>query len=480
MGWRPIGTYSVVVVKHSNTQKYFIVAGSILLITLVALMVGLLMRQEQLILGRAHAEADSIFNDIVVTRQWNFDYDGVYVLKRPGMRSNPYFKNPDIHTVDGKIYTLKNAALMTRELSEYAKKTGQYSFHITSLRLVNPGNAPDAWEKTALMALEWGIGEVAEKTQLEGKDVFRVMHPLKYEKSCVSCHAQQGYKMGDVVGGISVAIPFETTAKVIALNRRWMTLLGVSISLVLGFVLYFFVWRLMNRLSTLNEIKNKFMGAAAHDLRNPIAVMKSQIEVLYDDLMGPMPDNQKALLKKMEVVADGMLTLINNLLDVSAIESGKLELQKESVDLNAYLQQIVEFNNLLARRKSIAIAVDIEPGLPAIPLDRNHMAQVLDNLLSNAIKFSHPHTTITLRAKRNEDRVCISVADEGPGIPADEIPKIFTAFTKGGVQPTSGEKGAGLGLAIVKRLVEAHGGRIWVESTVGRGATFLFTLPLNH
>ena len=133
---------------------------------------------------------------------------------------------------------------------------------------------------------------------------------------------------------------------------------------------------------------------------------------------------------------------------------------------------------LLAKGKSINLKLNLESNLPEISLDRNRISQVINNLITNAIKFSYPETEIALSAVRRGGEVIISVADQGQGIPPDEIPKLFADFTKTSVRPTGGEKSTGLGLAIAKRMVEAHKGRIWVESQVGKGSTFSFTLPL--
>jgi signal transduction histidine kinase len=171
--------------------------------------------------------------------------------------------------------------------------------------------------------------------------------------------------------------------------------------------------------------------------------------------------------------------LINDLLDVSAIEAGQLELRYRVVDLAAYLQECHAANAVLAEAKSIELVLDLEPNLPLVTMDPDRINQVVNNLITNAVKFSYPNTVITLRAQAEDNTVAISVQDQGQGIPAKDLGKMFTEFGRASVRPTAGEKSTGLGLAIVKRMVEAHGGRIWVESQVGVGSTFTFTLPLK-
>lgn len=472
---------------RTNIQTYFLIGGSLLLLIFLSAFFGMSIRQEKLILDQLHSSARAMFDNIVLTRRWNANHGGVYVFKRPGVESNPYLENPDIRTADGKAYTLKNPALMTREISEYAEQIGRFAYHITSLKLMNPANAPEDWEREALLAFEQGTAEVARVATFVGKKVYQLMRPLKYEAGCAACHAKQGYEIGQVRGGISVTLPFDETAAMLKVNRFAMAGLAVAVSVVLGFVLYFFVWRLMNQLSVqnvrlieLNDMKNKFLGIAAHDLRNPIAAFKGYLGILLDGVLGNIPEEQNQVLEKMQTTSNNMLTLINDLLDVSAIESGKLELKKEKVDLESYLQDIHAANSLLAKPKSIRLTLDVQPGIPDIWLDRNRIGQVINNLITNAIKFSYPETEISIRAERRGQAVSISVEDQGQGIPPEEMPKLFAEFSKTSVRATGGEKSTGLGLAIVKRLVEAHGGQVWVKSEVGKGSVFGFALPLEN
>jgi two-component sensor histidine kinase len=237
--------------------------------------------------------------------------------------------------------------------------------------------------------------------------------------------------------------------------------------------------RLYQELIELNELKNRFLGMAAHDLRNPIAAVKGLSGIMLEGYLGDLADEQKEVLQKMDDACESMLALINDLLDVSAIESGKLTLDLEPVDLHEYLTEVYETNKILARSKSIEIKMELPEELPRVRMDKNRISQVINNLITNAIKFSHSKTTITLGARKENDTVAIAVTDQGQGIPEEEISKVFSEFGRVSVQPTAGEKSTGLGLAIVKRMVEAHDGGISVTSEVGKGSTFEFTLPLK-
>ena len=155
----------------------------------------------------------------------------------------------------------------------------------------------------------------------------------------------------------------------------------------------------------------------------------------------------------------------------------KSRIYQELLDLNE-LEEAVQAANLLAADKSISVELEVDGSLPRVLADPKRISQVLGNLLSNAVKYSHPDTRVTLRASERNGVVDVSVIDQGQGIPAEEMETLFTDFGRTSVRPTGEEFSTGLGLAIVKRIVEAHGGAVFVRSEVGRGSTISFTLPL--
>ncbi len=312
------------------------------------------------------------------------------------------------------------------------------------------------------------------------------MRPLTYYPACDKCHSHQNYKQGEIRGGISVSMPFKDTKILLSKNRTLMIGIAIGTSLLLAYVLYFFVWKLMNRLTSqnsmltkLNDSKNKFIGMAVHDLRSPITIFKGYTDFLMCEIIGKVSPQQKDVLNKMKISSETMLELINNILDINSIESGNVELKKEEVEITKYLNEIYEENSMLARSKSIKLTLECEPQITKVILDRNRINQVINNLVTNAIKFSYPESEITIRSKRLKDEVAISVSDQGQGIPKEEIPDLFVDFAKSSVKPTAGEKSTGLGLTIVKRIVEVHNGRLWVESQLNKGSDFYFTLPLK-
>ncbi|MEQ9103537.1 MAG: HAMP domain-containing sensor histidine kinase [Rhodothermales bacterium] len=237
-------------------------------------------------------------------------------------------------------------------------------------------------------------------------------------------------------------------------------------------------------LVSLNADKNRFLGMAAHDLRGPLGVILSYSSFLEDEAGHLLDDEQKEFVTTIKTTSRFMLQLVEELLDVTVIESGHLVLETEPVDLCALTHRMAQMNSVLATRKDIRIECAVANGDAASPVvveaDPGKIGQVFTNLLSNAIKFSPPGTKVSVAIRADDDRATVRVTDEGPGIPADELPKLFLAFGQTSVQPTDGEPSTGLGLAIVKRIVEGHGGHVHVESTPGVGSTFSFSLPRNQ
>lgn len=235
--------------------------------------------------------------------------------------------------------------------------------------------------------------------------------------------------------------------------------------------------RLYERLMELNDLKNRFLGVAAHDLRNPLGVLNGYIDLLRQEALGPLNEAQQEVMGVMADVAERMSALVEDLLDVSAIESGQLELEREPLDLNRFLQGQAHAQGLIAQGKSIRIVLDIPEPLPTVAVDSRRLGQVLDNLIANAVKFSPRDSTITLGGRADDQSVRISVSDQGPGIPAEERAQLFQPFRRGSNAPTANEKSTGLGLSIVQKLVQAHGGQVAVDAAPGGGARFTVTLP---
>jgi len=233
------------------------------------------------------------------------------------------------------------------------------------------------------------------------------------------------------------------------------------------------------KLEELNKIKNEFLGMAAHDLRNPLGVIQVTSEyLLISDLNDNLSEEQIDLLREINTSSEYMRDMLNELLDITAIEAGQLKLEIKVEDYITFLKHIIKLNKPLADRKEISLGLDVNGIIPPMSFDRNKITQVLNNLITNAIKFSWPDTEITVEVRKEQDYIITGIIDQGQGIPSDEINNMFKPFQKTSVKATAGERSTGLGLAITKKIVEGHGGKISVESLVGKGTKFYFTLPV--
>ncbi len=231
-------------------------------------------------------------------------------------------------------------------------------------------------------------------------------------------------------------------------------------------------------LERLNGLKNRFLGMAAHDLRNPL----SNINALSDFLEKKgdnLNEKQKRFVNLIKTLSSFMLELVNELLDVSAIESGNIKINSTPTNLVLLIRTNIDLNKELAKKKNIKIHFETNVDSLILKIDNNKIDQVISNLLTNAIKYSNNDTQILVSLIQNETEVLVNIKDQGQGIAKDEVVTLFKPFQKTSTMSTAGEKSTGLGLYIVKRIIEAHHGHIGVESEVGKGSTFYFSLPLN-
>jgi len=231
------------------------------------------------------------------------------------------------------------------------------------------------------------------------------------------------------------------------------------------------------QLTRLNGLKNQFMGMAAHDLRNPLAIILVYSEFLFEDTKNVLSDKSASLILKIKNSSKFMLNLLNDLLDVSKIESGNLGLRLELTDIQPLIQDYIDLNQVIASTKKIELRYHRNDNLPQVNIDPPRIEQVLNNLLSNAVKYSMCETVVNVDIVHRDAHVVVAVRDQGQGIPPEELQRIFQPFQTVAIKGTAGEKSTGLGLVIAQKIVTAHGGELWVESSVGNGTSFFFSLP---
>ena len=235
---------------------------------------------------------------------------------------------------------------------------------------------------------------------------------------------------------------------------------------------------LYRELETASRHKSDFLATMSHELRTPLNAIIGFSEVLHEQMFGELNERQLAYVNDVLAAGRHLLSLINDVLDLAKIEAGRMELELSEVGLPELLRSAVSMHSERAERRGIALALTTDPAEIGITADERRVRQIVFNLLSNAVKFTPTGGRVDVSARLDDGQVEIAVRDTGPGIPAEHLQTIFEEFE----QSTDGKQaeGTGLGLPLSRKLVELHGGLLWVESEPGRGSTFGFTLPISR
>lgn len=229
------------------------------------------------------------------------------------------------------------------------------------------------------------------------------------------------------------------------------------------------------KLRAASQLKDDFVAKVSHELRTPLTSIKEGLSLMLDNALGAVTAEQQDFLKTMDQEINRLTELINNMLDIAKIESGRMRLNRKALDLQELIATLARTYQPLAGKRKIQLSLD---QVPLVFADANRMRQVLTNLLSNAIKFTKEDGTITFRTSQNDGQVSIVVEDDGIGIAFEDLPKLFKKFSQVGAHGRVESKGSGLGLTVSKELVELHKGTIAISSKLGQGTSFTITLPV--
>jgi len=233
----------------------------------------------------------------------------------------------------------------------------------------------------------------------------------------------------------------------------------------------------LDQVKNISKTKSEFISAVSHELRTPLTSIKGYASILMAGKLGEVPENVKLRLAKINTHSDNLVNLINELLDISRIESGRVEMKFNQCDISRMIENVHDLLTPQLKDKKINWVTDIAPDVPTLLLDSSHYERVFINLISNAIKFTPEDGTISISASLKDDMVTVCVSDTGIGISEQDIKRLFDEFYRVENKINQNVKGTGLGLALAKKIVEAHKGRIWITSEIGKGTTFHFTIP---
>lgn len=449
-------------------------------------------------------EAKVIINKDLAFRLWATMHGGVYVKPTEKTPPNPYLihiPDRDVETTTGKQLTLMNPAYILRQaMAMFSEKYGVKG-HITSLQLLNPNNAPDAWEKKALQSFQQGAKEAYEITEIDGTPHMRMMLPMYMEKGCLKCHAATGVKVGEIRGGISTAVPLAPYEVAATRGINLMMATHGSIWLV-GLVAIGFISkraalreeersRAEEQISTLNreleqrvrertaqlESVNKeleaFAYSVSHDLRAPLRSIDGFSQALLEDYNAQVDQTGQDYLRRVRAASQRMAQLIDDMLQLSRLTRG--EMSVEPVDLSAMAGEIVAElkQGEPERQVEIVIAPDAQ-----VKGDPRLLRAVMENLLGNAWKYTGKHSAarIEFGVTEREGSRAYFVRDDGAGFDMQYVGKLFAPFQR--LHAMEEFPGNGIGLATVQRIIRRHGGEVWAEGEVEHGATFTFTLGL--
>jgi len=487
--------------KTKSAYMILLLGWTILMILIVTYSIQNITLQRN---NLAKAQGIANLNKDQAIRSWVASHGGLYVPIDTITPPNENLSNileRDITTPSGRKLTLMDPAYMIRQLNEYFEKYYGVVGHITSKKLLRAENKPDAWELKALNLFEEGTEEVSEFTTIGENSYYRYIRPMYTKSSCLKCHSHQGYKVGDIRGGVSVSIPLKKLNVLAQKNRLdtyvifsliWLTgVIGLSFGHIKHHKSEQALLKLNadlsqknNKLEILNDEnikfnsklrkKNKelsqFTYIASHDLQEPLNTIIGFSEILKDNYSDKLEGIGKQSLEIINHSTLRMKELVADLLKYSRIGK-KTELEK--VDVNQIIENIkTDLNNLIISKKATIIYSD----LFTIKAYKNELSMLFLNLITNAIKYSKKDVPprIEIKSQETEGEYIYTVTDNGIGIDMQFKDKIFEVFQR--LHTRDKYSGTGIGLANCARIAELHKGKIWVESEINKGSIFTFTI----
>ncbi len=504
------------------TSKIIFYLSATIFIVIIPIWMILLHHQKVILYEQAHVQARSLFNLIVIARQW---------------------------VADNKDRIEPVPAVFTKELSKYAEKMSDFKFHITSLKLVNPENKPNEFEVKALHEFEKGKEEYSEISVKDGKKFYWYMAPLKINQACLKCHQYQGYKVGQLRGGISIVIPLYNIEKTLKDYNFLFYILGFIFFILILFIVVVLINNLIikhikklekaaknvinknynnktniktgdelqelsvafdemseriakseeilkNRLKSaiskyvhmvdelkkkneelkgLSQFKTDVLDSVSHEMRTPMTKILSYSEIITD----PDLSKDKELMEKAgNIIKNNLLlmkTLFDQMITMSKLEHSKFEYLSSTFSFPEAIDKILSNYTKEITEKELTITKDYPDDL-FLYMDENAFFYMMNNLIVNAIKYNKQGGILEITAKIENNDLIISVYDTGIGISLKDKEKIFNRFFRSEHSKKT-HPGTGIGLSIVNRIIRDYNGEIQVESKIGLYSKFIVILP---
>lgn len=483
--------------------------------------------QEDLVVDMATRQAEMLFHQIRLTRQWVADHNGLFLIKAPGVEENPFLSNETIQDKEGNWLVKRNPAMVTRELSAYAAREGLGYFNVTSLNLVNPDNAPDDFEQQSLKKFEAGLDEIVVVENVDGKYRLRYMAPLKVGERCLGCHYDQGYSAGDIRGGMSVTIPMDWAFAEIRTNNRMVLNIGIATIVIVILMIFVMFDRLVikrlkvleeemdqypryNNTSNLSQVEShdeigalaqrfrklcqrieqsqqeldasreqvcqsekmaalgRLVAGVSHEINNPLGGMQNCIQTLHKH-----PDNPETVTRYLGLLNQGVVRIKNTVQQLLKI-GRKEPLVQRLGNVDQMIRECLELTCMGRSDIQVHALLDVQQ---PIQISMESLRQVIVNLTGNAVQaMDKSGGTLTVTSHVDRESLVIEVKDTGPGIAPQHLSKIFEPFF---TTKEVGE-GTGLGLSISYSLVERMGGELTASNRPGGGAIFIVVIPLNN
>jgi signal transduction histidine kinase len=478
--------------------------------------------QQDLVLEQAARQARIIHKQILLTRRWVSDHNGLFFFKTESVKANPFLKDMEIFDEQGRRLVKRNPAMVTRELSEYADREGLFSYRVTTLQPINPANSPDEFERKSLELFKQGTEEAIEIHADSTGRTLRYIAPLLVEESCKECHNERDYVSGDTRGGLSISIPIDWAFEDIAKNNRMLLGIWFITILVVGITIFLLVeilvvrrlgnvakamdlfpeddtqikdlpvnddevgklslklkelcQRLLTSQQELDRSRDQvFQGeklaalgrltaGIAHEINNPLGGMQNCIKSMQES-----PDDRQQNQRYLELLSKGIKRIgetVRQLLNFGRREPLRLR----SVQVDDLIREC--FTLLEYGLKNIELTLDLQLSRP-LKVDVEALKQVIVNIGLNSIQAMKNGGKLTVESRETDTGLLIKITDTGTGMDEDQVQKIFDPFF---TTKDVGE-GTGLGLFVTYSLVQNMNGTITVESQLGQGASFQLELP---